>query len=438
MALKKYWPLGNLAILVLILAHSIYRDIRLEKQFPPDLRNRVVGSRLQKDGKLPYNYYWQPPDGIRYYDFANVNTSGQGISNITASPFFHQLLMPLAELGQRTVSRVWLCLQYLLLALMTVMFCISTRMVWKKWLILNLGIVFTTTEAWIVLINSGQIYLFEAFLISGIIFNLLRKTNASHLWAGLFCACFVLTRPIALVIFIPFFMYARRNAFFLVTTFASLAVYGLFVLTNPYERSLYKNYYQAVKMHAVAHLQEPPDPQYQTPAFRNMEGFNFDDVSRLKKKYPRRIFSEYGNVFVIYNRITHHRISMFWLNFCSAAAILFLSGIFFVHSRKFSPQPLQYLILAFILYMIVELFSPIRRPQYNTVQWLPLLFSAVLYLSDWKNPVIWLLLAGLFLNIINISWLPMRHTLGEYLWLFSLLVLVFSRSQNPALWKKQS
>lgn len=32
-----------------ILFHSINRDIDLEKQYPADLRNRVVGARLQKE-----------------------------------------------------------------------------------------------------------------------------------------------------------------------------------------------------------------------------------------------------------------------------------------------------------------------------------------------------------------------------------------------------
>ena len=60
----------NLIVLAVLLTHSIYRDIQLEKQYPSDLRNRVVGARLQKDGKDPYFYKWKKEDGFRYIDLA--------------------------------------------------------------------------------------------------------------------------------------------------------------------------------------------------------------------------------------------------------------------------------------------------------------------------------------------------------------------------------
>ena len=59
--------------LAALLAHSIYRDIQLEKQYNDDLRNRVVGSRLQKDGKLPYTYYYKSGDDLRYFDIYNLS-----------------------------------------------------------------------------------------------------------------------------------------------------------------------------------------------------------------------------------------------------------------------------------------------------------------------------------------------------------------------------
>ena len=50
MNLKNKWIFLNLLILSGILTHSIQRDIELEKQYASDLRNRVVGARIQKDG----------------------------------------------------------------------------------------------------------------------------------------------------------------------------------------------------------------------------------------------------------------------------------------------------------------------------------------------------------------------------------------------------
>ena len=106
----------NLSLLLIILAHSVYRDVQLEKQYTGDLRNRIVGARLQKDGKLPYFYYWQSKDGIRYFDPINTNQSPATVSPITASPLFHQLLYPICDLEQQTLSKIWFIFQYILLA----------------------------------------------------------------------------------------------------------------------------------------------------------------------------------------------------------------------------------------------------------------------------------------------------------------------------------
>src|ERR1700722_10451753 len=149
----------NGILLLALLTHSIYRDVQLEKQYTVDLRNRVVGARLQKDGKLPYNYKYQQADGLRYFDFQNLNNDTSGISNITASPFFHELLFPICNLQEAAISKIWLWLQYFLLSCMIFLFSTLTHFAKEKLLILNLGIIFTATEAWKSLIKCGQLYL---------------------------------------------------------------------------------------------------------------------------------------------------------------------------------------------------------------------------------------------------------------------------------------
>ncbi|MDP9042728.1 MAG: hypothetical protein M3N30_12170, partial [Bacteroidota bacterium] len=64
--LRKKFLLPDVILLMAILTHSVIRDVMYDKQYPGDLRNRIVGARLQKDGKLPYHYHWQESDGIRY------------------------------------------------------------------------------------------------------------------------------------------------------------------------------------------------------------------------------------------------------------------------------------------------------------------------------------------------------------------------------------
>src|SRR5215467_6462451 len=113
MGTKKIVVILDFFILVAIITHSIIRDITLEKQYPGDLRNRVVAARLQKDGRLPYFYKWKKGDSERYLD--PLNTGDIKVSNITASPFFHELLFPICDFNQRTISIIWLWTQYALL-----------------------------------------------------------------------------------------------------------------------------------------------------------------------------------------------------------------------------------------------------------------------------------------------------------------------------------
>ena len=85
------------------LTWCLVRDISLTEQYPGDLRNRVVGARLQLDGQSPYFYHWKAGDSERYYDWNNNSPVAQ-ISNVTATPFFHWLLSPLAHLPQKTIA----------------------------------------------------------------------------------------------------------------------------------------------------------------------------------------------------------------------------------------------------------------------------------------------------------------------------------------------
>ncbi|HTB25033.1 MAG TPA: hypothetical protein VK711_06660 [Puia sp.] len=416
--------------LLALLSHSIYRDIQLEKQYTVDLRNRVVGARLQKDGKLPYNYKFLPADGLRYFDFQNLNNDTSGISNITASPFFHELLFPICNLQEATISKIWLWLQYFLLACMIFLFSILARDTKEKLLVLNLGIIFTATEAWKSLIKCGQLYLVVAFLICCIITGLLSNKKSGTILAAICAIAFVLTRPFGMVLFIPFLVSYKKNLIFLAVAFSGLFIYVLFVLNNPYEKSLYLNYVSRMKMHARFHQNALTNPTGILKAgimsARSFEGIDFEEVDRQIYEHPIKVYSENGNIFILYYYITHKKIPLTWLYLLSSVIMLLLTILFYLHQKKYPSKETQILLFGFTLYMIVELFSPITRHQYNTVQWFPLVMTGILLLPGWNNRVFLLLVTGLVLNIVNFSWLPMRHTLGEFCWLTAMILLIFS------------
>ena len=449
---KKILYLNDI-LLAILLAHSVYRDIQLESEYPGDLRNRVVGARLQKDGKLPYHFHWHEGEGIRYYDGEEnawilditrekKNPAESDINKITASPFFHELMYPICDLPQRTISRIWFWGQYLLLASMVGMISGLTNDKRKKWLLLNAGILFTATEAWKSLIFAGQIYLIEGFLICCILTALVKNKKYLIIFGGLCAAIFVLTRPIAIVIFIPFLFTYRKYLTFLSYAFGGLIIYLIFIFINPKETALYKDYLSGMKMQVQVHQDAndsiPPLRAWKAPRFSNIEGFDISGSERTADRNPVKVYSENGNFYELYYKIFHRKLPLVILNAGLVFTVVALSLLFFLNQRIHSRQTIQVLLFSFTLYMVVEFFSPVLRHQYNTVQWFPLVLAGFLIVPDWKNGVFVLLVLGLLLNICNFAWIPVRHTIGELCWLSALLTIIFSSRYNKTEWKELS
>jgi Glycosyltransferase family 87 len=459
---QKKFLLLNGILLAVLLTHSIIRDVRYDNGYPGDLRNRVVGARLQKDGKLPYHFHWQETDGIRYYDPEEilsapdnkiqndstkiVYSSADDVNKITASPFFHELLYPVCDLPQRVLSRLWLLGEYIILFCMTFMICGLTIDKGKKWLIVNTAILFTVTEAWKSCIAAGQLYLFEGFLICCILTLMIKNKKYGVILAGVLAAAFVLTRPIAMVLFIPFLPYYKKYKVFMGTAFAGLAIYAFFILIDPGETALYKDYWSAmktqVKLHQRTNEISPPAHISEHFKFSNIEGYDMAEVIKTNKKFPYDIYSENGNIFVVYYKIIHKKLDLKWLGAASVFTVLSLSFLFFLTKRKHDSTTSQLVLFGFSLYMIVELFSPVYRHQYNTVQWFPLVLTSILLITEWRDILLKIMIIGLILNICNFTWLPMRHTIGEYAWLTGLLLAAFSsrnkqKITNRNQWKQR-
>lgn len=439
MRFKKVLLILDVMLLSGIIIHSVNRDMMLARQYPSDLRNRVVGARLQKDGQLPYFYYWRSQDGERYADPNNQNLGPKTVNDITASPFFHELLMPICDLSQKTLVGLWTMLQYLLLTGITLLLCSLTKERNKKWLLVNISVLFTITEAWVCLISTGQLYLFEGFLMACVIFGVLRNYKSAIVFAGVCAAMLVLTRPIAIVIFIPFVLKHKKNLLWLFSAFAGLMLYGMFVLSNSFETSLWKQYEAALKVHVQLHQNDDPDlaaKQTFPVNLSSIEGYDFNEVNRLTFEHPIPVYSECGNFFYLYNITTGKKMPLAVLNSLLVISLILLSAVFYFSYRKNAPHPMQMLIFAFTLYMLVEMFSPVHRHQYNTTQWFPIVLTGFLYLHHRPGPFL-LLVLGLVLNIGCITWLPMRHTIGELIWMAGSLLIALIPSENQVQWRSQ-
>lgn len=432
MNVKRYLPL-LIALTLVALGWCIYRDIQLEKKYTSDLRNRVVGARLQKDGKLPYFYKWKQNDGLRYYDPANFDTLK--VANITATPFFHTLMYPLVEFPQRTISRIWLAIEYILMfacILLALPFTSNNR---QKAAVVLTTILLLFTEAWAVHTINGQLYICIPFIAMLFYYSMQQKNRLSAAFlAGICAITLVLVRPNTLVFFIPFlFMakkYSRRFIFVFILPILLIGGWNIF---NKQEYSFWKNYREALVEGIQLHQDLHPTIIYNTPdpGFEKWEGWSkkeLDSSDRFTITY-----SEHGNVFVLFQHIFHKKTSINSIKIFAILSLIGLSILFLIiYKKKRTVSVPNIAIFGFCLYMVTDFFSPIWRHQYNTVQWLfPLLIAAAYYkISDkW---IYLLLLTGLLLNIVNTDLIKMEHTIGEYIFMITFLILSFTRNLQPA------
>ena len=435
MSIKITW-VAVISFFVIVAILSVSRDINANKQNPCDLRNRVVGARLTKDGRSPYFYKWKPEDGIRYYDPSNFDTLQ--VSVMTATPFFHHLMEPLAGLPEHEISKWWLLLEYIMFSLITwIAFSAATKAL-CKWAVLVAAAGFLLTEAWQMHIYVGQYYLCISFLATLFYFVVSKKENMFlALTAGVFAAALILIKPTAVFFFLPFLLviknYSRRYLLVLLTPLLGFFIFFIF---SKNEQFLWRDYRghiaEQVKLHQGLH----PALRKKTadPDFASWEGINKEEIKNEEREHPVILHSENGNVFVIINTFFHIKLPLIALGVFLAVCLFAVGGLFYLYSRSNGPVPVAVAaIMGFCLYMITDLFSPVWRHQYYTVQWIfPVLLAAAIFKPVFKWPCL-LMWAGLVLNCLNITFIKMEHSIGEYFLLISLIALVLTRKTEKAL-----
>lgn len=161
----------------------------------------------------------------------------------------------------------------------------------------------------------------------------------------------------------------RKYFLFLISSFAVLGLYGLFVLGNHFEKLLRENYQQALEKHIEIHQNGKADELFMPggPTLPYLPGFNFNVVAENTKRHPVAVSTESGNVFIVYKNILHRRMPLKLLNTLNLISLALLSGLLFYFGRKHRPPLEQVMIFALLLYMLEEFFSPVERHQYNVV-----------------------------------------------------------------------
>lgn len=407
------------------MACSIYRDIRLEQQHPGDLRNRVVGARLQKDGISPYFYGWDSTQSFRYYDPSGYQSIAA--SNITASPFFHQLLYPLADLPQRTFSKLWLFIQYLVWAAMLGMamsFASGRR---QQLLILAIGIAFLYTRFWVDTVFKGQNYFLIGFFSLAMTVLLSRpRPQWAMLIAGGLATALVLTKPTAVFFLLPFlFLWrqwpAKTQLFLLAGSVLVLAI----AFASGKARYYWQEYRHALNEHIKLHQRLHPDPGQKARFNRhlNYEGWDLDAADSAALVYRYKFRGENSNAFVWYRQIFHSRLPVAWM--LGLSFVIICTLLLFYYRRVVLPHGftiIQAALLGLCLYMIADLFSPIHRFTYNGAPWL-----AALLVVGWYRRIpsiaYIMLTTAILLQVTTWYIMPMQYSIGEYLLLISILII---------------
>lgn len=416
------------------LAYCVYRDVQIEKHFTSDLHNRIIGSRLQKDGISPYFYHWKKTDPIRYYD--PTNYYNMRVSNVTATPFFHQLLYPLVGLPHRSFSRMWLAVEYLAVLLTTLMalsFCRSAR---QRWIVLFTSLIFLYTYAWKGNVEMGQLYVLVPVLAMLFFYLISRRQSTSNaVFAGVLAMSLLLIRPNTALFFLPFLFIVRQfSRSYLLKLAGSAILVFLLAFAGHRSRQYWSDYREAMIEHVKYHQYLSPTLEdHEVPALRpDWEGWRIEQIEADKKAFPFKHNGENGNLFVVIQSAFHYKIPLWLLTTTCLVLVLTLLAIFFRRHHGKAVLPLHMIaLLGFCLYMTSDILSPIHRFQYNASQWLfCILLLAAFYNNSFKKIFSLMLLFGLILNGLVTRIIPMQSTLGEYLVFAAVLGLLFTMKEG--------
>lgn len=424
------WKWGLLiALLSVVLFVAIRRDMGYEKTYTGDLRNRVTGARLVKDGRSPYFYKWAPADGLRYYDPANFDRMKP--SNMTSTPLLYHLLSPLVDLPQAEISILWLGIEYvILIGLVLFAFSWAPTPEDKQAVLLTAGLVLLS-NGWKSHISVGQTYLLiPLFAMLFLVFWRKETVSAWGIAAGVAAVCLVTIRPNTLLFFVPFlWLLWRRSRAWLGCFFLPPLLFAGWLLLSPHERNLWSDYFRNID--EGAKFEQQPDVygvnnNPTDPHFVHWEGIDMvqaaraDSISRIRTPF----YSENGNFFVLFRLIVHRSLPTAAL---AALAMMLTAALVLLYRLRVSPAQREQVPRAAIfgccLFMIPDIFSPIYRHQYYTVQWiLPLLVAATLASTRNRRWFV-MLLAALLLDVIHVGFIKMENTIGEYIWFFTLAAL---------------
>jgi hypothetical protein len=416
---------------ILVWALAFWQTVDEYPMIYNDLRNRVVGARLMKDGLEPYFFIWKPGDPMRYYD-TGINEGGF-ISVATSTPFWHWVMMPICELPQYQVALLFFVLQWACVVWCVVVARGFAKGASQKHMVALVAGLMMFTLGFRQHFAQMQNYLFVPALILMAVYLWQKRKGWLNLAAiGCCLAVLLLMRPTFLLLLAPLILHAgwRKPLF---SAGVVVVFYALFAFSNHNQRYNWQQYFSFIKYKAGT-LQMPPfHPVISTwvPP-ESSEGIVFKEPKTQKiiaGMYDGQMEdSNYLYIhFGVFGKMPPHL-----LLYC--LQILTLLGgtgfALFIWHKKKANYWYGLLLTGFLTYWFFEFFSDIAsKLQYYIVLFLyVLLLHFALPAKYYKLPLAMIGL-GMFFCIFNLP-VKMNCTIGQLLIIGGLFTDMWLRNRK--------
>jgi Glycosyltransferase family 87 len=450
--------LVGLLILTLL---GFARDLRnTSRHGGADLRNRIVGARLLIQGQDPYYYKWQPgdPETLRDpFDWPNIP-----VSRVTVPPSSLMLYAPFANLPYIPQRYLWLILQtfasFVSLWLLigqprrnipsrnessqlprTVDNSIGGTSANENSLLQNkflwmAGLLFIVNNmSWRMHVETGQIYVFYAFILTLSHWILSRKFKFNQEVAGLVMGLAITMRSPILIFVLPMFLF-RQFKLLISTLLGSIVWLGISILL--FGQQVWSNYFAA--MNTISQLSrgelELAEPTVERVLPQQLEGmwFGYLDFSVIEQSSLPILLGKLG----IY--VSNNYLILAILLFLLIYTFLLLRSWYERHPHSTASSVDLMFISGSLMLLAVEFIAPVPRHSYNDIQYvIPLIL--IFKHANFKvllNVILAFSLGTGFLMIDGtFGWLTTYSiTLGEGVTMISLIAMsltMLKRSPLP-------
>lgn len=426
-------------IMAMVLLASILKDIAYSVPLPSDLRNRIVGARMMKNGLSPYFYICKTGGPIQY---ENIFTEPDFVvSQSTASPFFHSVFSLVADLPQFQLDIFWMLLEYMALIGCSLLAILSLPQQYRKKalpLVLAITVAFTFTTGWRLHIWNGQNYIFIPLLAMGSFYFLTKNENLMNIIIfAIFTAAMVLIRPVAILFYLPLFFYPKNYFKYGLATFLVITAYVLFVYCSPVQKTNWADYFKAIPIHITnnQHLyQGRPVTNGQFLPVTHFEGIDLKSGVDLAKMDGLGKMAETSNLYYFYNKLTANKLSINAMTYIGLGiTLLLLLPIAWCIKKGINISSEKLMVLGFVIYNFFTFCAPLPRFNYY---WVEFLFPLLLLATGVKNvyilPIVFWVV-GVCLNFPARPWLPGKQNIGEFLIVIALLHFVYRPIFVPCL-----